>query len=246
LVNHNRGSSLTEVAPRLALDEEDLIPGSSWERELRTPFRRVVIVSHSSNLYGAGRSMLELSACLAQRAIRVGVVVSAEGSLAKELRDSGHEVWCIPLATWVGHREDDSHGLAHSHARRRGVVAVSRILSEWGAEVVWTNSSVTPIGALAAQELGLPHIWHLRELNGSGCEFRFSDPEQDVVSLLKKSVGRIAVSGFVKEYYQSMGCGDCHWIYNGIGSRTQLEDREQVVARSVWRHAAARITGHAY
>ena len=40
------------------------------------------------------------------------------------------------------------------------------------ADLIHTNTILTPEGGLAARRLGLPHVWHLRELLGPGMPFR--------------------------------------------------------------------------
>ena len=40
------------------------------------------------------------------------------------------------------------------------------------AELIHTNTITTPEGAFAANKLGLPHVWHLREMLGPGQPFR--------------------------------------------------------------------------
>lgn len=42
------------------------------------------------------------------------------------------------------------------------------------AELIHTNTLLTPEGGMAARTLGLPHVWHLRELVGPGNPFRFA------------------------------------------------------------------------
>lgn len=41
------------------------------------------------------------------------------------------------------------------------------------ARLIHTNTLLTPEGGMAARTLGLPHVWHLRELVGPGNPFRF-------------------------------------------------------------------------
>jgi glycosyltransferase involved in cell wall biosynthesis len=41
------------------------------------------------------------------------------------------------------------------------------------ADLIHTNTILTPEGGLAARRLGLPHVWHLREMLGPGQPFRF-------------------------------------------------------------------------
>ena len=58
---------------------------------------------------------------------------------------------------------------------RRSTREVRRAATRWGAELIHTNTIVTPEGGIAAAQLGLPHVWHVRELIGPGKPFRFAD-----------------------------------------------------------------------
>jgi glycosyltransferase involved in cell wall biosynthesis len=51
--------------------------------------------------------------------------------------------------------------------------AVERRAREVGADLIHTNTFTTPDGAVAARILGLPHVWHVRELVGDDQPFRF-------------------------------------------------------------------------
>ncbi len=56
--------------------------------------------------------------------------------------------------------------------RRGSVQRVVEFAREHGADLIHTNTICTPEGGAAAQQLGLPHVWHLRELLGPGRPFR--------------------------------------------------------------------------
>jgi len=45
---------------------------------------------------------------------------------------------------------------------------VADFARQQGADLIHTNSALTPEGGFAAGRLGLPHVWHLRELLGPG------------------------------------------------------------------------------
>jgi glycosyltransferase involved in cell wall biosynthesis len=49
---------------------------------------------------------------------------------------------------------------------------VRRFAVEHDVELIHTNTLLTPEGGLAARWLGLPHVWHMRELVGPGNPFR--------------------------------------------------------------------------
>jgi glycosyltransferase involved in cell wall biosynthesis len=77
----------------------------------------------------------------------------------------------IRAATWkrplIELRQLMRTGAAVSSTAR--VAAAAR---RFRADFVHTNTILTPEGALAARLLGLPHVWHLRELLGPGAPFR--------------------------------------------------------------------------
>ncbi|HEU4734703.1 MAG TPA: glycosyltransferase family 4 protein [Kofleriaceae bacterium] len=56
----------------------------------------------------------------------------------------------------------------------RSTWEVKHAASRWGARLIHTNTIVTPEGGIAATQLGLPHVWHVRELIGPGKPFRFA------------------------------------------------------------------------
>lgn len=57
----------------------------------------------------------------------------------------------------------------------RGRISARRVrdfAAHHGAELIHTNTILTPEGGIAARQLGVPHVWHLRELLGPGRPFR--------------------------------------------------------------------------
>jgi glycosyltransferase involved in cell wall biosynthesis len=54
----------------------------------------------------------------------------------------------------------------------RSAAQVAKCAVQWKVDLIHTNTILTPEGGLAARRLGLPHVWHLRELLGPGNPFR--------------------------------------------------------------------------
>lgn len=54
----------------------------------------------------------------------------------------------------------------------RSAARVAECATRWQVDLIHTNNLVTPEGGLAARALGLPHVWHLRELIGPGQPYR--------------------------------------------------------------------------
>lgn len=51
---------------------------------------------------------------------------------------------------------------------------VAEAAERWHADLIHTNTILIPEGGRAARTLGLPHVWHLRELLGPGHPFRLT------------------------------------------------------------------------
>ncbi len=82
----------------------------------------------------------------------------------------------IPLATW--NRMKDLapiwRGVAHARALQLTVCGLRtrallrRLISRWEIDIIHTNTAVIRQGAIIAKQLGMPHVWHVRERLGSG------------------------------------------------------------------------------
>ena len=118
------------------------------------------------------------------------VVLPAEGPLRERLGASGCATEVAPLAWWIPasnwSREEFLAQLAGLPQRVEGLRTMA---SRWGAEIVHTNTVVTIEGALAAAQLGLPHVWHLRAPFWAG---RFPPPYFDHVTFFFHAVDQLS------------------------------------------------------
>jgi glycosyltransferase involved in cell wall biosynthesis len=187
--------------------------------------RRVAVVSHTNTLYGAGRSLLELVDCLLLAELSVAVALPMAGPLEKELRRRGCHLWLENIPKWTRGCEANSNLSVDAPEFSHAAQTISRLAANWGADLIWSNSSVTHVGALVANKLGIPHIWHLRELNSPELSYEFSVGDAAARDLIAAATQRVAVSRSVKEFYEAMGCGACRFIYNGIGPERSLATR---------------------
>jgi glycosyltransferase involved in cell wall biosynthesis len=58
--------------------------------------------------------------------------------------------------------------------RRGSARQVVDFARRYDADLIHTNTFTTPEGAHAARTLGVPHVWHVRELVGPGAPYRFA------------------------------------------------------------------------
>ncbi|GAA4436283.1 glycosyltransferase family 4 protein [Bremerella cremea] len=133
----------------------------------------ILVFAHSATLsHGGGRSLHELLIELSTRNdIRLTVVTPGYGSFELAARKLGAVVLCLSdlvpevcfeSLLWCA---DEHHGFGwtvHPTRLMDCVAAISRSLEE-RPDVVYTNTTVCPLGAFVAARLETPHVWHLRE-----------------------------------------------------------------------------------
>lgn len=126
--------------------------------------RRVLYLHSSAGRYGADRQLVAMAGGLDPDRWRATAVLAEDGPLVGDLRDVGAEVLVRPLS--VLRRElFRPAGLVRVGAEwSRDVVGLGRIARPRGVDLIHTNTSVTLGGAPAARALGVPHVWHVREI----------------------------------------------------------------------------------
>ncbi len=141
--------------------------------------RRILYLTHYAELYGANRSLLDLLVAAKNTgAVEPFVVLAADGPLCAELRRTGIAHAVVPFVPWM-HKRVFS-GAAHHRllqrmrfrrqARERDRInngllpAIVELGRRHGAQAIHTNSSVIGVGGPVARALGVPHLWHIREL----------------------------------------------------------------------------------
>lgn len=123
----------------------------------------VLAVSHSSTLYGAQRSLLDLVRGLTATGARVRAMLPGAGPLQRELESAGAEVLLRRYRGWLRQERLPLRPWLRMAINAAAVRALARQLRADPPAVVYSNSLATPVGAMIARELHLPHVWHARE-----------------------------------------------------------------------------------
>ncbi|MCI0700310.1 MAG: glycosyltransferase family 4 protein [Planctomycetia bacterium] len=176
---------------------------------------RVAFITHYTELYGANLSLLNLLDGLSRYGVTSHVICPEGGDLLGALADRGVPTAVVPFEWWVSLHRSGGTGRLFQNVRRLRPL-VTRLV-DWGADLVYSNSSVFAIGALAAAELGLPHVWHAREFGR-----RDYDLWPDLGLRLSRLVLRTAdATVFVSHALQRALAGknppaNSHVVYNGV------------------------------
>jgi glycosyltransferase involved in cell wall biosynthesis len=127
---------------------------------------RILFVHSPADLYGASRSLLRTASRLASEGHCVCVLLPGEGQLVPCLRSAGVQVILDPglahvsrqvLRRWR-HRLLFPFRVIHSCAR------TVRSARQFRPDLVHTNTSLLLPGGIVARLLGVPHLWHVREV----------------------------------------------------------------------------------
>jgi glycosyltransferase involved in cell wall biosynthesis len=170
------------------------------------PPHRILAFSHSAGLKGAERALLASVRQLGDAGHEVTVIVARRGPLIEQLRMAGASVRRHPMPPWLARKSAWPIFIARAII---GLVFLPRLI--WIVRradpcVTYTNSLVTPEGALAAKIVKAPHIWHLREYVPGNETLRGHVPLRQIMRLTALlSDVRLAVSESVAT--QTSGAG---------------------------------------
>src|SRR5699024_11165814 len=98
---------------------------------------------------------------------------------------------------------------------RFSIKKVLKVLTEENPDIIHINGIDSEVGAIAANKLGIPYVWHIRQLLEEDFGMRLHN-EKQIIKLLKKSDLNIAISKTVKEKFDNILNENLSLIYNGI------------------------------
>ena len=173
---------------------------------------------------GSLRSLLDLVARLRALGVTPSFAVPAEGSFTAALRESEYAYHVLPLPWWV---DEKPLTLTSKVCRVSTLLAAGRQLRDlvraWKIDLVYTNTSVTPVGRLAAALTGLPHIWHIRELGDLHFSYHNLLPKAMTKRILLSSAAVICHAQAVREHVFPEHPKNVHLVYNGCATRAQFD-----------------------
>lgn len=124
--------------------------------------KRIAIVTHASQMEGAERSLLAIIKYLVKCDWSVFVAVRMEGEFTEALGKLDIPFQKFRYGWWES--EDACLDTKWSERNMAAANTMAEAFEDFGAQLVYTNTAVIGAGALSAQLLNLPHVWHIREL----------------------------------------------------------------------------------
>lgn len=125
--------------------------------------KRIAVVTHASQLEGAERSLLAVLDYLKNsRGWSMIVAVCMDGEFNMAIEEMGIPFRKFGYPWW----QTEGESIATKWSAQNVAVAdeMVEMFKEFGADLVYTNTSVVGVGALVAAKIKKPHVWHIREL----------------------------------------------------------------------------------
>ncbi len=195
-----------------------------------TANQRILLVSHKSGMGGAERSLMEIAKTCRQFGYEVHILAPENGRLTQQLDRLNFDCHVIPFKHWVSPVFNPFKLIARRLYNRVQLRSVIDLIRRHGYDLVYTNTLTTPIGAIAAYQAGVPHIWHVREFGDRDHGYRF-DRGQKTFTLMSEWSARIIANSFaVKKHLAGrIPVEKLEVIYNpvctdGVSVREQVPD----------------------
>ena len=103
----------------------------------------------------------------------------------------------------------------YNRKRELGKTCLRELIQEFQPDIVHTNVGVLHEGFEVCRELGIPHVWHLRDYHDLDFHWR-PLPSWDAYKLqLKQTDAVISITDDIRRYYGLWNCSNAQTIYNG-------------------------------
>lgn len=170
---------------------------------------KILYVSHYATLGGANIELAAVCVEMKKKGNDVVVAFPSEGSACQYFTERKIPYIIVPYRRWIC---DVDFSL-----KRRVLLTVktyfnnvkygkvlSRYIKDNDIEIVHTNDTLTVVGAYAAADVKIPHVWHLRELLDEDYQINFLYSNRYVSKWFSKAQRIIAISKTVLDKYRHL------------------------------------------
>jgi glycosyltransferase involved in cell wall biosynthesis len=194
---------------------------------------KIVWISHSQKLGGAERCFWEAAKGLVSTGHEIHALLPSPGDLDDHLKQIGLCISYIPYAWWV--RSGDQQPTLHSKLRMaashlRAASRISKLLRLSKPDLVVSNTLATPVGALAAKWMNVPHIWYIHEFGKEDQNLAFDFGESFSLFILNKLSDGIIVNSraVLRKFQRLLPLRKLNLVYYAIEVPTNSEGGHNV------------------
>jgi len=186
---------------------------------------KILFITHYSSLYGANRSLLLLLEGLKENNFNPMILVPDEGPLIDELKKRNIAYRKFKFWAWMGVRSKlfIFKAVLRFLLNLISLPILTAYTLKFKPSVIYSNSSVTPIGIFLSIILRIPHIWHIRELGKLDYNLDYDFGKKYFYYFMRKSDAIICISQFVKESLFKGDWKNITIINNAVYSKDNVE-----------------------
>ncbi len=182
---------------------------------------KILFYAHSSTSYGANRSLAEMIQALKNfdEHIQAKLVIPANGPVEEELESLNIDYEVIPHYNWFYNKNlADSWSKSHEISgklwllknkwQKRLLNSLSkkkhiRLIESFNPDLIYVNSSLSPMGAYMAHHFGIKFVWHHRETVEDPITGYYLDSVKEFIKYYNRAKIHFYSSGFLQDYYQN-------------------------------------------
>ena len=185
---------------------------------------KILFLSHYGAMLGANRSLLSLVQGLRAKGVETMIYCPKEAAFSEELRKLEIPFEIVAYQNWADTFLLPGFWLLplRYFQNRRLMPALLKKVQQFNPDIIHTNSSVLGIGAQLAEQLKIPHVWHIRELTRLHYNMRFFPGESTFYSYLAKAAKLIVISKAVKKEIIGNRQLPHELIFNGVVPKTHF------------------------
>jgi len=178
----------------------------------------ISFISHSAQLGGSERSLLELLKELIKKENNslCHVFLPENGPLEEELEKLPVSYEITAYRWWTLEKDEEKEFSIRQIIEQS--IALSKKIEFINPNIIYSNTSVINVGAIIAKELKIPHIWHIREYGEIDHHLKFILNKKDRTKYISSNSDFVIFnSESIKEHYLELSKFEHNLvIYNNV------------------------------
>ena len=179
---------------------------------------KILFLSHYGAMLGANRSLLSMVQGLKAKGVKVMVYCPKEGGFSNKLSELNIPFEVIPYKNWADTFLLPGYWLLPFRYFQNKMILSSLLkkVNTFGPDLIHTNSTVLGMGAYIADQLQIPHVWHIREMAKLHYNMRFFPSTDHFYKYLSKAARCIVISEAVKNEMIGKRKINSTLVFNGV------------------------------
>jgi glycosyltransferase involved in cell wall biosynthesis len=185
--------------------------------------KKICFLSHTAELNGAELNLLQILGGINRQKYLPSIYVPREGPLLDEAKKLGIEAEIVPAKWWLTEKGNIWRQTIAWIWNICAVRGLARRIKKKQIDLVFSNSSASFSGALAAHKTNVPHIWYIHEiLGGKSPQLTYMFGKRALSRKIVRFSCRVLVNSLATEAF-FRDKKNIRLVYNGV----QLQDEDK-------------------